>query len=82
MRWTLDADEEVFMVSRTDLDNVDLLHTMLLPDYAANAGTPMAKNIGAHEGEQTIHKLERFEKAKRPGIMTGTGVKKVNHKIF
>ena len=32
----------------------------------------MPKNIGDHEGEQIIHKFDRFEKAKKPGIMTGT----------
>ena len=50
VRWTLDADEEVFMVSRADLGNVDLLNTMPLPDSAANAGTPMPKNIGLMRG--------------------------------
>ena len=78
MRWTL----EVSIVSRSDPGNVDLLNTMPLPNSTANAGTPIPKHIGGHEGEQIIHKLERFEKAKRPGIMTETGVKKVNHKIF
>ena len=61
---------------KSDLGNVDLLRTMPLPDSAANAGSPMPKNIGDHEGEQIIHKLDRFEKAKNPGIMTRTGVKK------
>ena len=46
----MDADEEVSIVSRADLGNVDLLRTMPLPDSAANAGTPVPKNIGAHEG--------------------------------
>ena len=50
VRWTLDADEEVFMVFRAGPGNVDPLRTMLLPDAAANAGTPMPKNIGDHEG--------------------------------
>ena len=50
VRWTLDADEEVSIVSRADLGNVDLLRTMPLPDSVANAGTPMPKNIGAREG--------------------------------
>jgi hypothetical protein len=50
VRWTLDADEEVAIVSRADLGNVDLPRTMPLPDSAANAGTPMPQNIGAHEG--------------------------------
>ena len=36
VRWTLDADEEVSIVSRADLGNVDLLRTMPLPDSAAN----------------------------------------------
>ena len=52
MRWTLEADEEVSIVSKSDLGNVDLLNTMPLPDSAANAGTPMPKNIGAHEGAE------------------------------
>ena len=50
MRWTLGADEEVSMVLKSDPGNVDLLRTMPLPDSAANAETPMPKNIGAHEG--------------------------------
>ena len=43
MRWTLDADEEVSMVRKSDPGNVDLLGTMPVPDSAANAGTPMPK---------------------------------------
>ena len=31
MRWTLDADEEVPMVRKSDPGNVDLLNTMPLP---------------------------------------------------
>ena len=50
VRWTLDADEEVSIVSRADLGNVDLPRTMPLPDSVANAGTPMQKNIRDHEG--------------------------------
>ena len=50
MRWTLGADEEVSMVRKCDPGNVDLLNTMPLPDSAANAGTPMPKNIGDREG--------------------------------
>ena len=50
MCWTLDANEEVLSVAKSDPGNVDLLNTMPLPDSAANAGTPMPKNIGAHEG--------------------------------
>ena len=50
MRWTLGADEEVSMVLKSDLGNVDLLNTMPLPDFAANAGTPISKNIADHEG--------------------------------
>ena len=52
VRWTLGADEEVFMVFRADLGNVDLPRTMPLPNSAANAGTPMPKNIGDHEGAE------------------------------
>ena len=37
MRWTLDADEEVSMLRKSDLGNVDLLNTMPLPDSVANA---------------------------------------------
>ena len=50
MRWTLGTDGEVSMVLKSDPGNVDLLRTMPLPDSAANAGTPMPKNIGAREG--------------------------------
>ena len=64
--------EVVSSLAKADPGNVDLLKTMPLPDSAANAGTPMPKNIGDHEGEQIIHKFDRFEKAKKPGIMTGT----------
>ena len=35
---------------RRGFHGVDLLNAMPLPDSAANAGTPMPKNIGAHEG--------------------------------
>ena len=52
VRRTLDADEEVSWVRKSDLGNVDLLETMPLPDSAANAGTPMPKIIGAHEGAE------------------------------
>ena len=55
MRWTLNADKEFSMLRKSDLGNVDLLNTMPLPDSAANAGTPMPKNIAgsymhAYEG--------------------------------
>ena len=50
VRWTLGADEEVSSCLKSDPGNVDLLNTMPLPDSAANAGTPMPKNIGDHEG--------------------------------
>ena len=68
----LDADEEFSQVFKSDPGNVDLLNTMPLPDSAANARTPMPKNIADHEGGQIIHKFDRFEKVKKPGIMTGT----------
>ena len=48
MRWTtLDADEEVSSLAKPDLGNVAPANTMPLPDSAANAGTPMQKNMGA-----------------------------------
>ena len=50
MRWTLDADAEISCCFKSDPGNVDLLNTMPLPDSAANAGTPMPKNIADHEG--------------------------------
>ena len=50
MRWTLGADEEVSIMSRADLGNVDLLRTMLLPDSAANAGSLVPKTSLDHEG--------------------------------
>ena len=51
MRWTLDADEEVSMVFKSDPGNVDLLRTMPLPDSAADAGTPMPNKSLDHEGQ-------------------------------
>jgi hypothetical protein len=50
VRWPLDADEEVSSLAKADPGNVDLLKTMPLPDSAANAGTPMPKNIGLMRG--------------------------------
>ena len=50
--WMLGADEEVSPWSKSNLGNVDRLKTMPLPDSAANAGTPMPKIIGAHEGAE------------------------------
>ena len=62
VRWTLDADKEVSWVFKSDPGNVDLLRTMPLSDSVADAGTPMPKDIADHEGEQIIHKFDRFEK--------------------
>ena len=43
----------------------------------------MPKNIADHEGEQIIHKFDRFEKAKKPGIMTGTyGIESIRKSFF
>ena len=50
VRWTLDANAVQIILRKSDLGNVDLLRTMPLPDSAANAGTPMPKNIADHEG--------------------------------
>ena len=50
MRWTFDDIYPAREFQHPEPGNVDLLRTMLLPDSAANAGTPMPKNIGAHEG--------------------------------
>jgi hypothetical protein len=50
VRWTLGADEEFSILRKSDLGNVDLLNTMPLPDSAADAGTPMPKNIGLMRG--------------------------------
>ena len=50
MRWTLNAEKEGSYLLKSDPGNVDLLNTMPLPDSAANAGTPMPKNIADHEG--------------------------------
>ena len=52
MRWTLNAEEEGSVLCKSDPGNVDLLRTMPLPDSVANAGTPMPKNIGDHEGAE------------------------------
>ena len=41
VRWTLDADEKVSWVLKSDPGNVDLPRTMPLPDSVANAGTQM-----------------------------------------
>ena len=48
----LDArgSEEMSRFFTSDPGNVDLLNTMPLPDSAANARTPMPKNIADHEG--------------------------------
>ena len=43
------TDEEVSMVFKSDPGDVDLVRTMPLPDSAANAGTPMLKDIEDHE---------------------------------
>ena len=58
MRWTLNAEKEGSYLPKSDPGNVDLLRTMPLPDSAANAGTPMPKNIADHEGEQIIRKFD------------------------
>ena len=50
VRWTLDADEEVSSLAKSDLGNVAPANTMSLPDSAANAGTPMPKNIAGSWG--------------------------------
>ena len=50
MRWTLNAEKEGNTFLTSDPGNVDLLKTMPLPDSAANAGTPMPKNMLDHEG--------------------------------
>jgi hypothetical protein len=55
VRWTLDADEEVSSLAKSDPGNVDLLNTMPLPDSAANAGTPMPKNIADHQLRAVQH---------------------------
>ena len=52
MRWTLGAAKRCGSFFTSDPGNVDLLKTMPLPDSAANAGTPMPKIIGAHEGAE------------------------------
>ena len=46
MRWTLNAEKEGSVLLKSGQGDVDLLRTMLLPDSAANAGTPMPKHIG------------------------------------
>ena len=52
MRWTLGAAKRCRVFFTSDPGNVDLLNTMPLPDSAANAGTPMPKNIADHEGAE------------------------------
>ncbi len=50
VRWTLDADEEVSWVLKSDPGNVDLLNARAGADSAATAGTPMQKIIGLMRG--------------------------------
>ena len=52
MRWTLTANAVQSILLKSDPGNVDPLRTMLLPDSVANAGTPMPKNVGDHEGAE------------------------------
>ena len=54
MRWTLEADEEISSLFKSDPGNVDLLRTMPLPDSAANAGSLVPSNIADHEGRSLI----------------------------
>ena len=64
VRWTLNAGKEAPVLCKSDVGNVDLLRTMPLPDSAANAGTPMPKNMLDHEGwslEQITHKIDRVK---------------------
>ena len=50
MRWTLDDIYVAHVFQHPEPGNVDLPRTMPLPDSAADAGTPMPKNIVDHEG--------------------------------
>ena len=50
VRRTLEADEEISSLFKSDPGNVDLLRTMPLPDCAGITGSLVPSNIGAHEG--------------------------------
>ena len=58
-------ESPICVMCKSDPGNVDLLNTMPLPDSAANAGTPMPRNIVDREREQKVHKPDRFEKANK-----------------
>ena len=50
MHWMFDDIYPARVFHHPEPGNVDLLRTMPLPDSAANAETPMPKNIADHEG--------------------------------
>ena len=74
MRWPLDADKEVSILFKSDLGNVDLLRTMPLPDFAANAGTHVPKTSLDHEGRSL--RANSLQK-----IISGTEMKIRNPKV-
>ena len=51
VRWALEADEEISSLFKYDPGNVDLLRTMPLPDFVANAESLVPSNIADHEGQ-------------------------------
>ena len=66
---------------KSDPGNIDLLSTMPLPDSAANAGTPMPKNIGAHEGAEFESKEFANLILSNCQIISGTEMKFRNPKV-
>ena len=48
----LDANAVQIILRKSDLGNVDLPRTMLLPDSAANAGSLVPKTSLDHEGAE------------------------------
>ena len=56
----------------SDPGDVDLPHTIPLPDSATNARTPMPKNIADRDGRSLRAINHKFDRVKKHGIMTGT----------
>ena len=70
MRWTLDDMYPACEFQHPEPGNVDLPRTMPLPDSAANAGTPVPKNIADHEGTGLRANSWVVKSFKKQGNMT------------
>ena len=73
MRWTLNAEKEISILCKSDPGNLDLLRTMPLPDCAGITGSLVPSNIGAMRGGVWGQIVCKFDRVKKPGLMTGTG---------